>query len=291
MDKIYCNKYEYLNCFVDKIEMILDYVVTESPLIHCITNPISINDCANSILALGAKPIMAEHPKEVADITQSSSALCLNMGNITDARLESMQISFNSACHHKIPSILDCVGITCSSFRYDYVTRLIHNESPNVIKGNLSEIKKLCGAESLYVGIDSIETLDNNDIENIIDMINNLSLRTGSIIVASGKVDIISNGNIAVLVHNGSEYLTKVTGTGCILNVIIGTFLSANNCSDFDAAILGTAYLGICGEISYDLTLKNGVFEGTGAYHINLINTLSTISPKYLKQKLRINIY
>ena len=36
-----------------------------APLIHCITNPISINHCANAILALGGRPIMAEHPREV----------------------------------------------------------------------------------------------------------------------------------------------------------------------------------------------------------------------------------
>ncbi len=289
MDKIHCNNSEYINYFIDKIKPVLDYVSAESPLIHCITNPISINDCANSILALGAKPIMAEHPKEAADITYSSSALCLNMGNITDARLESMQISLEVARQHKIPTIIDCVGITCSSFRYDYVTRLINNGAPNVLKGNLSEIKKLCGAESLYVGIDSIETLDN--LEGVIEMINSLSLRTGSIIVASGKVDIISNGTIAALVHNGSEYLTKVTGTGCMLNVIIGTFLSAKNCSYFDAAILGTACLGICGEVSYASSLKDNVFQGTGSYHINLINSLSTIRPEDIKKKLRINIY
>ena len=73
----------------------------EKPLIHCITNPISIHDCANVILAVGARPIMAEHPAEVEEITASSGALMLNLGNITDARIKSMKCSMRRAVENR----------------------------------------------------------------------------------------------------------------------------------------------------------------------------------------------
>ena len=76
---------------------VLSAVSKKRPLIHCITNPISINQCANTILAVGAKPIMAEHPKEVSDITDNADALMINLGNITDARMESIMISVDVA--------------------------------------------------------------------------------------------------------------------------------------------------------------------------------------------------
>ena len=67
------------------------------PLIHCITNPISINQCANAILALGARPMMAEHPLEAPVITRTAGALMLNLGNLSDTRVTSLKLSLESA--------------------------------------------------------------------------------------------------------------------------------------------------------------------------------------------------
>lgn len=96
-----------------------------SPLIHCITNPISIHGCANMILAVGARPMMAEHPLEVEDITRTAGALMLNLGNITDARMESMRRSARVAMECGIPILLDLVGVTCSRIRMELARELI----------------------------------------------------------------------------------------------------------------------------------------------------------------------
>ena len=113
------------------------------PLIHCITNPISINQCANAILAIGARPIMAEHPSEVREITETSDALMLNLGNITDARMVSMKNALLAAKEKGIPAILDAVGIACSKLRRNYISELLEIGIPTVIKGNYSEIYAL----------------------------------------------------------------------------------------------------------------------------------------------------
>ena len=107
----------------------------KSPLIHAITNPISINDCANITLAAGARPIMAEHPDEVEEITQKSDALAINLGNITDIRMKSMKISCRTAATNKIPVVLDPVGAAASKLRSDFANNLIDKFSFSIIKG------------------------------------------------------------------------------------------------------------------------------------------------------------
>ena len=110
------------------------------PLIHCITNPISIHDCANIILAAGGRPIMAEHPAEVAEITRNSHALALNLGNITDARMKSMPESLKIAASLHIPVMLDLVGTACSNLRYEFAQKLMNIHMPELLKGNMSEL-------------------------------------------------------------------------------------------------------------------------------------------------------
>ena len=112
----------------------------KKPVVHCITNPISINLCANGVLAVGAKPIMAEHPLEVAEITKTADVLVLNLGNITDARIRSIKISAKIAHEHNIPFVIDAVGVACSQLRRNLIRELLKEIKPTAIKGNYSEI-------------------------------------------------------------------------------------------------------------------------------------------------------
>ena len=126
-----------------------------SSLIHCITNPISINQCANAILAVGGRPIMAEHPREVSEITATAGALMLNLGNITDVRMEAMRLSARTAAEHGTPILLDAVGVACSKLRRDYACGLMEGVTPAVIKGNYSEINALYQESYRASGVDA----------------------------------------------------------------------------------------------------------------------------------------
>jgi len=140
---------------MDKLHEIRAGVKNRLPLIHCITNPISINQCANAILAIGARPIMAEHPLEVREITASADALMLNLGNITDARMQSMKLSLSAAKEKGLPVLLDAVGIACSGLRRDYIAQLLETGVPTIIKGNYSEIYALHHAAYRSSGVDA----------------------------------------------------------------------------------------------------------------------------------------
>lgn len=145
----------------------------EKPLIHCITNPISIHDCANVILAVGARPIMAEHPAEVEEITASSGALMLNLGNITDARIKSMKCSMRRAVENKIPVLLDLVGVACSDLRLELARELLSIGHPAVLKGNMSELLAVSGLPSHAIGIDAgaQDALTSENIDAVSDVL------------------------------------------------------------------------------------------------------------------------
>lgn len=246
------------------------------PLIHCITNPISINQCANAILAIGARPMMAEHPKEVSEITRTAQALMLNLGNITDARMKSILLSAQSAREQNIPFLLDVVGIACSSLRREYVKDLLNAVVPTVIKGNYSEIQALYWASYRSSGVDADSGLDIHTIDHTAI---SLARKLGTIILASGKADIVTDGKRLYHIHNGTSQLSQVTGTGCLQGALCAAYLSAK--PSLDAVITGCAVLGICGEIAR-------TDRGTGTFLSHLMDSLSTLTDAELKEKLKL---
>ena len=245
-----------------RIREILNQVREDAPLIHAITNPISINQCANTALAVGAKPIMAEHPKEAREITETASALLLNLGNITDVRMKSMLISAKTAKKNNIPTVIDLVGISCSSLRRNFALRLIRKCRPTLIKGNYSEILSLFRKNYKSDGVDSDKSLKAEDIDGIARA---LSEKYGSIILASGETDIICNYSDIFHIRNGSASLAKITGTGCMLGILCACFLAVS--PDIYGGIAACLTLGICGE--------NPAPDGNGSFFRGLINSLS----------------
>lgn len=280
------------------VESLLHSIRKNEPLIHCITNPISINDCANAVLATGAKPVMAEHPLEVAHITSMASVLAVNLGNITDARMESIMISGRQAEELNIPSIIDSVGVTCSDIRLKLAKEYIDMCRPAVIKGNISEIKVLCGEESDAVGIDvsskDVFSEDNQDKMMVTaSIVKELSIRTGAVVVASGKIDTISDGTDVYFIKNGCEMMSRITGTGCMLNVLIASYLSAaaddkklKGLSNLQAAIYATAMFGIAGERAARKTDRS--LSGLGSFHMYLMDEISLIDADIIEKEGRI---
>lgn len=250
-------------------------------MIHCITNPISINDCANIVLAAGARPIMAEHPDEVEEITLMSKALAVNLGNITDARMKSMMLSGKIALLNNIPSVIDVVGVACSRLRIDYAKKYIHENKPSVIKGNISEIRALCGIDSHPVGIDAgkeDETTETTISENI-ETAQRLSSSTGSVVMVTGKTDIISSGGTTFLIKNGCDMMSNITGTGCMLNVLTACFISSGNIQD--GAVSAAVAFGICGELSRET-------KGPGSFRTALLDSLYNLTDEQITKYIRL---
>ena len=257
-----------------EINSIRRAVKEKRPLIHCITNPISINQCANAVLLLGACPIMAEHPKEVSEITETASALMLNLGNITDTRMESMLISSAAAAKKDIPVTLDLVGVACSSLRRDFAKKLAEQNAPAVLKGNYSEILAFYKDGYKAPGVDAEKSLQ---AESILKAASALAEKFRCTVLASGKADIITDGKRAVFQYNGTEKMSGITGTGCMLGAFAATFSSVSD--PFEAAVSAATAFGICGEMSER--------DGAGSFMTALFDSISCLSDtdtqKYMK--------
>lgn len=265
-----------------QMKKIMEAVPQKAPLIHCITNPISIHDCANVILASGARPIMAEHPEEVREITASAAALGLNLGNITDARRTSILLSGEEAARRGIPVILDLVGIGCSGLRRSIVQEFLAmretctadgNRPPLILKGNLSEIRALAGmaqGETVNVsGVDASpqDVVNDGTRDTVAEEIRGLAERYGAVVTATGKTDVISDGAQTYLAENGSGRMASITGTGCMVTALTAAYLSERML--LPAALLGAVMFGICGECAA------GDWKGSGTYQIRLMDELS----------------
>ena len=255
--------------------MIHEIIRQRKPLIHCITNPISINQCANLILAIGCRPIMAEHPAEVREITRTSASLLLNLGNIPDARMESIPLAADEAAHSSIPIVLDAVGVACSSLRRGFVYDFLKTHTPTVLKGNYSEIKALYDAEYLGVGVDADSSLT---VPEISTCAIKLSRKHNCIILASGKTDIVTDGKRMIHISNGCMQLGKITGSGCMLGAAVACFLTESQ--SITAAAHACAFLGICGELSESEL-------GCGTFSAKLMDKLSTLTPAELEKYMK----
>lgn len=246
-----------------------------NPLIHCITNPISINQCANAILAVGARPMMAEHPDEVKEITATAGALLLNLGNITDARLQSIRIAAEVAAAHKIPVVLDLVGVACSSLRRSFAHTLLKQYTPQIIKGNASEIHALYDANYKSAGVDSSTDLNIKKTKKIAI---SLAKQYNTIILVSGKTDIITDGKAVICMQNGTPQLASVTGTGCMLGALCACYASVAD--GMSAAKTACAVLGISGQLSK-------TDKGNGSFIQNLIDKLCTLTETEINQYIK----
>ena len=231
-------------------------------LIHCITNPISMNQCANAILALGAKPVMAEHPDEVMEITRTASSLLLNLGNITDSRISSMRLALKEASATGIPVTLDAVGAACSSLRKTLVKLFLTSGKFACLKGNYSEILALYDDTYKAAGVDAKDGIDEELIRRAVL---ELSKRNNCTVAATGKVDLIAaNGGIRE-VTGGTAQLSQATGTGCMLGAVIATFLAEEN--SFESVVNACTSFKKCGE-------KAATDKGIGTFMVNLLDAI-----------------
>lgn len=245
-----------------------------SPLIHCITNPISMMQCANAVLALGARPIMAEHPREVKEITATADALLLNLGNISDTRMEAMEIAFEEAVSMGIPVVIDAVGVACSSLRRDFIMSLLDKRKSGglfVVKGNYSEIMAICDESYRASGVDAREGITP---ERILEVSKELAQKFSAVILASGSTDVVTDGESAAYINDGCPELSKITGTGCMLGAICATLLASDR--KMDSVIRACKILGTAGELSRD---RNGTFL------VKLLDNLSLMNEKILEER------
>ena len=269
-------------------EKIMDNVKIQKPLVHCITNSVTMNDCANAILAVHGSPIMADEIKEVEDITSICQAVVINIGTLNERTVEAMIKAGQKANALNHPVILDPVGAGASSFRSETTFRLLDKIQFSVIRGNISEIKTVYQGIGTTKGVDADinDIVNEENLDETIDFARELSQRTGAIIAITGAIDIIADANHATIIRNGCSNMSRITGTGCMLSAILGAYVAVNQDSMFDTVSCAVALMGYSGELAQQKVQQQDA--GTGSLRVYLIDALSTMTAEKLNGGIKI---
>ena len=279
---------------LNRLECTLKNIKEKNALTHCITNSVTINDCANAVLAIGGSPFMAEDAEELEEVVTIADVLVINIGKLSKNQIESMKISAKTANKTNTPIVLDPVGVGVTELRNKTTLDLIENYEITAIRGNISEIKaiaKLVGvldesnnAKGVDVNADDIITEENLKTNG--DLISTLAKKLNTVILASGPIDILSDGETTVVIDNGDDMMPLITGSGCMLSSIVGSCIGGSN--PFDGSLVAILAMNIAGEKARAKVDERD--EGTGSFRAYLIDYLYKTNSETLINESNIRI-
>ena len=243
------------------LKQMFDQVREKSPLIHNITNYVTVNDCANMVLACGASPIMADDKEEVAEIQTICAGLNINIGTLNSRTIESMKIAGKRANELGHPAVLDPVGVGASTLRTSTANELLKAVKFTVIRGNISEIKTLAVGTGTTKGVDAdiADRVTEENLDEVVAFVKKFAERTGAVIAVTGAIDIVADAKKAYCIYNGHPMMSSITGTGCQLSALTAAFVTANQDHPLEAAAAAVCAMGLAGEIAHKrLTPQDG---------------------------------
>lgn len=273
----------------------LENVRKQMPLIHCITNYVTVNDVANALLACGGSPIMSDDAEDVEDITSICGGLDINIGTLNKNSIQSMLLAGKKANELNHVVLLDPVGAGASKLRTDTAFNLLKEVRFDVVKGNISEMKTLAYGSGKTKGVDAdaCDAVGEENIEQGVlfakELSRKLTKEFSSVIVAiTGAIDLVSDGNKCFVIRNGRPEMEKITGTGCQLAGIMTAFLKANPERKLEAAAASVCMMGLAGEIAWSHMNKE---DGNATYRNRIIDTLFNMSGEELEEGAKYEVF
>jgi hydroxyethylthiazole kinase len=254
----------------------LERVRKEKPLIHHLTNWVTIYDCANIVKVFGASPVMAHAGEEVAEMASIASALVLNIGTLTTDFVEAMIIAGKSANQKGIPVVLDVCGAGATKFRDEKCFEILDKVRVSIIKGNSSEIARIAGERVSTRGVDA-SAVD----KNLQEIARELAAKRNCTVVITGKEDIVADENRVIIVKNGHGMMANIVGTGCMATSVIGTFAAVER-DCVDACVAGL----VCYEVAAELAASQA--HGPGSFKERLFDGVYNLDGETVKRMQRI---
>lgn len=252
------------------------------PLVHCITNYVTANDCANLLLACGGSAIMADDPEEVAEVTAMCDGLVINMGTPNPRKLEAMVRAGARANALRHPVVLDPVGVGSSQLRRDAARRLLERVQFAAIRGNASEIRTLIRGTAAHRGVDADPEV--TSAEDALSNARRLARATGAVVIVTGDTDVVTDGETVHRVHNGHPMMRTVTGTGCQLSALTGAYVTANPGATLRAALAAVCAMGVCGEVAHERLAPP---DGNATYRNYMIDAIYHLTPEALERSAK----
>lgn len=266
-----------------------DNVRKSCPLVHNITNYVTVNDVANVILACGASPIMADDRAEVEEITSICSALNINIGTLNERTIESMLLAGKKAqsLGHKI--VLDPVGAGASALRTNTAKELIQNIQFSVIRGNISEIKTIALGNGTTKGVDAdiSDAVTEDNLEKSVAFVKEVAQKNKYVVAVTGAIDLVSDGTKCFVIRNGRAEMGKITGTGCQLSGMTAAFIAANPDDTLTACAAAVCAMGLAGEIAWK---KMADGDGNSTYRNRIIDAIYNMTGDTLDEGAKYEI-
>lgn len=263
---------------------LLQQIRRQKPLIHHLTNFVTMNDCAAVTANIGALPVMAEAEEEVEEMVASSRAAVINTGTLTPSRVRSMLLMGKKAREKGVPVVFDPVGAGSTSYRTQEIKRILAEVKPAVIKGNAAEIGNLTGAKGAVIS--GIHSLKGGDSLGAARQLKDL-LGYDTVIAVTGSVDLITDGRRTARVFNGNSLLPQIIGSGCMAASVIACFTAVEG-DFFLAATAALAYMGMAAERAAEV-LKGTSF-GPAMFKLQLIDAFFLLTPKTFGEGARVEI-
>ncbi len=255
--------------------ILLERLRERVPLVHHLTNYVTVNDCANVTLAIGASPIMATAIEEAGAIAQISAAVVINIGTLNPDGVQAMLAAGKSANAHGVPVVFDPVGAGASTLRSETTARILAELKLAVIRGNISEVRAAGGLTAHTKGVDAGRDDAGSDAG---ECARALAKKAGCVVAVTGPVDVISDGRTTLQIANGRPELSKISGTGCMCTSLVGAFVGTEPGEPLLAAAAALLCMGIAGETAF---ARAGA-AGLGSYRLAVMDAIGRMDGETL---------
>lgn len=264
------------------LKEMLENVRSRVPLIHNITNYVTVNDCANILLACGGSPIMADDVDEAEEITTICGGLNINIGTLNQRTIPAMLLAGKKANELGHPVVLDPVGAGASALRTGTALKLLEEVKFTVIRGNISEIKTLALGSGSTKGVDAdvADTVTPETIDQAVAFAKSFAKKTGSVIAITGAIDIVADAEKAYCIYNGHPDMSKITGTGCQLSAMTAAYVTANPNATLEATAAAVCIMGLCGEKAKE---RMNALDGNSSYRNYIIDAVCNLTGEELE--------
>lgn len=271
------------------MKTLLENLKNKAPLLHNISNYVTVNDCANMLLACGAAPVMADDQGEVEEITSISTGLNINIGTLNSRTIQSMLLAGKKANALGHPVTLDPVGVGASTLRTETAHKLLEEVKFSVIRGNISEIKTLAIGSNSTKGVDADlgDKVTEENLSQTMKFACELSKKTGAIIAITGEIDLICDEKTCYIVKNGHAMMSAVSGTGCMLSAVICAYISSNPQDMLKATATAVIAMGICGELAQERLSEQ---DGNSSYRSYIIDAMYRLQGETLEKRAKYEI-
>ncbi len=267
----------------------LENVRKNVPLVHNITNYVTVNDVANVLLAAGGSPIMSDEPEDVEDITTICGGLNINIGTLNKQTIEGMFRAGRKAAELGHTILLDPVGAGASSLRTNTAVKLMDEIKFTVIRGNISEIKTLALGSGTTKGVDAdvADAVTDETLDSAVKFVKDFAKKADAVVAITGAIDLVSDGDKCYVIRNGRPEMGKITGTGCQLSALTTAFVVANPDNKLEAAAAAVCTMGLAGEIGWS-RMQDG--DGNSTYRNRIIDAIFNMDAETLNKGAKYEI-